>query len=105
MRRASDMLFAGYPSESENITGIPYRLCQQIPRFFPNLPRGFLEEGEAHVRVPAGSPYSELLLVGHSLGGVVLRRALREAAHHGLSSAKLMLSPAGHVDPPNWCGG
>jgi hypothetical protein len=86
--RASDMLFMGYPSGSENITGTAYRLCQQLPRFFPNLPQGFLEERGASVRPPARSPYAELLLVGHSLGGVVVRRALCEAAHLWLDQRK-----------------
>jgi Putative serine esterase (DUF676) len=85
--RVSDMLFVGYPSGVENITGTAYRLCQQLPRFFPNLPHDFLEERGASVRPPAESPYSELLLVGHSLGGVVVRRALCEAVHLWLDQA------------------
>jgi hypothetical protein len=87
--RASDMLFIGYPSGSENITGTADRLCRQLPRFFPNLPQGVLEERGASVRPPAESPYSELLLVGHSLGGVVVRRALCEAAHSWLEQRKV----------------
>lgn len=78
----------GYPSGSENITGTAYRLFQQLPRFFPALSPGFLEERGASVRPPSGSPYSELLLVGHSLGGVVVRRALCEAAHSWLEQRK-----------------
>jgi hypothetical protein len=87
--RASDMLFIGYPSGSENITGTADRLCRQLPRFFPNLPQGVLEERGASVRPPAESSYSELLLVGHSLGGVVVRRALCEVAHSWLQRRKV----------------
>jgi hypothetical protein len=87
--RASDMLFVGYPSGSENITGTAYRLCQQLPRFFPDLPQGLLEEGGVSPRPPSTMSYSELLLVGHSLGGVVLRRALCEAAHSWLEQCKV----------------
>ncbi|MBV9161259.1 MAG: hypothetical protein JO281_06845 [Pseudonocardiales bacterium] len=40
-----------------------------------------MEERGASARLVTGLPYSELLLVGHSLGGVVIRRALCETAH------------------------
>lgn len=86
--RASDMLFVGYPSGSENITGTTNRLCRQLPRFFPELPQCLSEERGASVRPPASAPYSELLLVGHSLGGVVVRRTLCEAAHSWLEQRK-----------------
>lgn len=86
--RASDMLFTRYPSASENISGTAYRLRQQLPRFFPDLPQGLLEVRGASLRPPARAPYSELLLVGHSLGGVVLRRALSDAAHSWLEQRK-----------------
>jgi pimeloyl-ACP methyl ester carboxylesterase len=86
--RASDMLFVGYRSWSENITGTAYRLCQQLPRFFPQLPEDLLKERGASPRPVSGAPYSELLLVGHSLGGVVVRRALCEAAHSWLEQRK-----------------
>lgn len=86
--RASDMLFVGYPSGSENISGTAYRLCRQLPRFFPDLPQGLLEERGVSVRPPAMASYSELLLVGHSLGGVVVRRALCAAAHSWLEQRK-----------------
>jgi hypothetical protein len=82
------MLFMGYPSGFENITGTAYRLRQQLPRFFPDLPQEFLEERGASVRSSTELPYSELLLVGHSLGGVVVRRALCEAVYSWFEQRK-----------------
>lgn len=78
--RSADMLFVGYPSGKESISGTAYRLVKQLPRFFPMLPQDLLEERGVSLRSRSTRPYSELLLVGHSLGGVVVRRALCEAA-------------------------
>lgn len=78
--QASDMLFVGYPSHRDNITGTASRLRRELPGFFPRPPSELLEIYDARVRDRSESDYEELVLVGHSLGGVVLRRALSDAA-------------------------
>lgn len=81
---ASDLLFVGYPSQRDNITGTASRLRRELPRFFPRPPSDLLEIGDVRVRALPDGDYEELVLVGHSLGGVVLRRALCDAADEWL---------------------
>jgi pimeloyl-ACP methyl ester carboxylesterase len=80
--RACDMLFVGYQSWKDNPGEIAARLCDRLPTYFPRLPRQYVEAGEAAIRSHSEEPYRELLLVGHSLGGVILRIALHETAEH-----------------------
>jgi alpha-beta hydrolase superfamily lysophospholipase len=77
--RAADMLFMDYRSVSENITAVARRLRIQLPKFYPFCPDDLTHVNGIALRESAG-PYTELILVGHSLGGVVLRRALSDAA-------------------------
>src|ERR1700733_303489 len=72
----SDLLFVGYDSHRDNITGTAARLRRQLPRFYPDLPDELLEIGGVRLRAPRTEPYPELYVVGHSLGGVIVRRAL-----------------------------
>jgi pimeloyl-ACP methyl ester carboxylesterase len=74
--RTTDLLFVGYDSRRDSITGVADRLRYELPRFFPDPEDELLECAGARVRDAAEAPYRELLLVGHSLGGVVVRRAL-----------------------------
>lgn len=85
----SDMLFVGYDSRIDSITGTSARLRRNLPRFFPHLPSELLESGNALVRATDDEPYRELFLVGHSLGGVILRRAVCDLAHDWLVQLEL----------------
>lgn len=98
----ADLLFVAYRSMRETIKGTADRLRDSLPRFYPRpLPAAMgIPPYEARVDV---SPYRELILVGHSLGGVVLRKALSDCAdahekggaRHPMLDAKLRLfSPA-----------
>jgi pimeloyl-ACP methyl ester carboxylesterase len=78
--RASDMLFVGYDSVRDNITGAAARLRRELPRFYPRVPSDLVQIGDAAVRETIDQDYEELLVVGHSLGGVVVRRALCDVA-------------------------
>lgn len=78
--RESDLLFVGYPSHRDNIAATAYRLRQEVPRFYPSLPHEFLEVDGIALASRSDTLYEELILVGHSLGGVVIRRALIDAA-------------------------
>jgi pimeloyl-ACP methyl ester carboxylesterase len=82
--RHSDMLFVGYPSKSDDISGVADRLRQGVEHFYPALPEELLEVGGKRLRDTAEAPYRELFLVGHSLGGVVVRRSLCDAAQRWL---------------------
>jgi pimeloyl-ACP methyl ester carboxylesterase len=81
--RESDLLFVGYDSVRENITGVASRIRRRLPELFPRLPSELLELDGVRVRASA-SIYDELVLVGHSLGGVIVRRALADSAQDWL---------------------
>lgn len=78
--RASDMLFVGYDSVRDSIAGAANRLRRHLPDFYPRPPAELLDIEGVTLRPLPSSPYQELVLVGHSLGGVVVRRALSDAA-------------------------
>ena len=82
--QSSDLLFVGYDSIWDNITGTAARLLRALPRFYPELPAKLQEIDGVCVRKASGRPYRELFPVGHSLGGVVVRRALCDAAYDWL---------------------
>jgi pimeloyl-ACP methyl ester carboxylesterase len=84
--RESDLLFVGYDSTRESIVGVAKRLGHELPRFYPNLPPDLLQLDGTFVRAPDAAPYTELLLVGHSLGGLIVRLALVDAAQEWLES-------------------
>jgi alpha-beta hydrolase superfamily lysophospholipase len=75
--RESDLLFAGYDSTSGTIKGFADNLRHEIPAFYPVRRRDLLEADGAKVCEP--TDYAELVIVGHSLGGVVVRRAVCDA--------------------------
>jgi pimeloyl-ACP methyl ester carboxylesterase len=78
--RAADMLFVGYNSKRDDIGGTADRIRHAISRFYPELPVKILQAAGVSVRPHSQTRYSELVLVGHSLGGVIVRCALCDAA-------------------------
>jgi alpha-beta hydrolase superfamily lysophospholipase len=76
------MLFVGYDSLGENISGVAHRLRRDVPKFYPFLPQDLIQADETFPRRASEMPYPyrELVLVGHSLGGVIVRRALVDEA-------------------------
>ncbi|MFD7008066.1 esterase/lipase family protein [Rhodococcus jostii] len=89
--READLLFVGYRSTKETITGVANRLRREIPEFYPTPFPAAMNVGGHPVRKDAGSPYSELVVIGHSLGGLIVRRALCDAA--------MEWDKAGRTDP------
>lgn len=83
--RDSDMLYVGYESKRDTITGAADRLRRRLPDFYPLLPGHLLAAGGFAVRAD-GPRYRELLIVGHSLGGVVVRRAICESAQRWIDA-------------------
>ena len=86
--RESDMLFVGYESMRERPGETAAWIRQRLAAFYPNLPSQFLRKRDAMVREPSAAPYREIFLVGHSLGGFVLRMALLEEARSWLFQSR-----------------
>lgn len=80
----ADLLFVKYDSLRENIAGVANRIRQMLPAYYP-APHGSLASDR-----PGGtagqSDYEELLLVGHSLGGVILRRVMADMAERWIEA-------------------
>lgn len=84
----SDWLFVGYESTKETVTGVANRITREMPRFFPQPLPAAMDISGAPARQNVTDPYTELVLVGHSLGGVILRRALCDAAQEWLDDGR-----------------
>lgn len=82
--RESDMLFVGYESRKERPGETAAWIRHRLPDFYPLLPPGIAMHDEAGARDTATNPYRELVLVGHSLGGFILRLALLQQARSWL---------------------
>lgn len=82
--RESDMLFIGYESRKERPSETAAWLRRRLADFYPILPSGITRHGEVGARAEGAEPYRELILVGHSLGGFVLRLALLQQARSWL---------------------
>lgn len=86
----SDLYFYGYRSGAENVSVLTNGFLEFVDRYFPepdavdlttisqeiNKLPGFGEIGD----LPLTSAYKRLTLVGHSLGGVIVRQAIVERA-------------------------
>ena len=85
--RSADLLFVGYDSFRESIKGVADRLRRRIPDFYPT-PSNYLrpEPWGALATRPDLLEYEELIIVAHSLGGLVARKALLDELS-GWSSA------------------
>lgn len=71
-----DILFVGYGSTKENVLSVTNRLRDVLPGFYPNLPTCFRTAYGKELRPQ--SQYSGLRIVGHSLGGLIVRRLMVE---------------------------
>jgi pimeloyl-ACP methyl ester carboxylesterase len=80
---ASDLLFVGYRSTKDSVTGVAHALRRELPAFYPQPhPVAFSLNGKS-ARENL-SNYEQLLIVGHSLGGLIVRRALCDEAQKWL---------------------
>jgi pimeloyl-ACP methyl ester carboxylesterase len=82
--RESDMLFVGYESRKERPGETAAWLRRRLSDFYPLLPPGLTTHGDVCARATPTKPYRELVLVGHSLGGFILRLALLQQARSWL---------------------
>lgn len=76
----ADLLFVSYESTRDNITAVAHRLRNQLPKFYPIPSEEAMSVCGYEARQHNRRPYSELILLGHSLGGLIVRRALCDAA-------------------------
>ena len=74
------MLFGRLRLAARQHHGAAARLRRELPRFYPRVPRDLVQIGDTAVRETIDEDYEELLVVGHSLGGVVVRRAVCDVA-------------------------
>ncbi|BDO42093.1 hypothetical protein [Cellulomonas sp. NTE-D12] len=88
----ADLLFIGYDSTREDITAMAARLGRYIRDFYPTPAVNFTA---ARFSDPANSnvEYDELVLVGHSLGGLIIRRAVIDAADEWVNSTNCTGAP------------
>lgn len=77
--RAADLVFVSYDSVRDNITAVADRTRRYIGDFYPAPHGALLACDDAAVREQPAAAYAELIAVGHSLGGLVLRRAIVDA--------------------------
>jgi pimeloyl-ACP methyl ester carboxylesterase len=83
----SDYLFVGYNSTKDTINGVADRITRDMARFYPVPFAPAMEICGLPARDDTTTPYEELVLVGHSLGGVILRRALCDAAQKWIADS------------------
>lgn len=76
----SDMLFIDYKSTRDGPVGVAHRIRDSIGDFYPDPYSPAMEIGDLPARTDITTPYEELVLVGHSLGGLIIRVALADAA-------------------------
>lgn len=72
----ADLLFVEYPSRLETVLAAADRIRQRLTDFYPLPYHLMLVQNHRAVRADIDSPYEELYLIGHSMGGLVLRRVL-----------------------------
>lgn len=87
------MLFVGYNSERDNITEVADLVRVNLRRFYPVPHQAAMEVGGIRPRDDVESPYQELVVVGHSLGGVIARRAMADAAQERDDSLRAGVTP------------
>lgn len=89
----ADMLFLGYESTKVNVTSVADLLIDELPKFYPQPFSPAMNVGGVPARDEV-EPYEELFLVGHSLGGLILRRALKQATQQWILSGPGTPMPA-----------
>lgn len=90
----SDLLFVGYDSKRDGIKGVADRLRRNLPRFYPApYQQAMSFNGDVSVRSDIHSPYTELIVVGHSLGGLIIRHALVDEADEWIKLGRTYPKP------------
>lgn len=85
----ADMLFVGYRSMTEDIGGVASRIQKRLPDFYPYPNRGVLTAIDSKAREDIETRYEELIIMGHSLGGLIARRTLVDCADRWLKEGAI----------------
>lgn len=95
-----DAYFVGYPSTREQIAATAYNLTRFIRHVYPRPPAEIFER---HIWIGRtqkilqlreyATGYTRLVLVGHSQGGVVIRKAVLEAAKEAIQAGTVGTDP------------
>jgi hypothetical protein len=93
-----DAYFVGYPSTREQIGATAYKLTRLINEIFPQAPSQIFERRVDYASVEVQirrsmSQYSRLVLIGHSQGGAVIRKAVLEESKDALRDGTVEESP------------
>jgi len=97
-----DAYFVGYPSTREQIAATAYNLTRFIRRVYPRPPSEVFERAVSNtstIRLRDDvTEYTRLVLVGHSQGGAVIRKAVLEAAKEALRAGSVEVDPICHAE-------
>ncbi len=86
--KESDLLFVGYDSARDEIAGVAFEIRDRLPDFYP-VPRvDLLRPALPADLIADPREYEELVVVAHSLGGVIVRCALLEVARSWLQAQR-----------------
>lgn len=77
--RESDMLFIAYDSTKDNTAAVASRIRRLFPSFYPRPFSAAMTIDGAAARADTLTEYSELIILGHSLGGLIVRRAIADS--------------------------
>ncbi|WP_158865249.1 esterase/lipase family protein [Leifsonia sp. AG29] len=72
----ADLIFFGYKSFRESAKAVADRFRRLLPEHFPIPHLSLAHSGGGDLRDDGNAQYEELFIVAHSLGGLVVRRAL-----------------------------
>lgn len=89
----ADLLFIGYDSKRDGIKGVADRLRRNLPRFYPTPYAPVMTLDGVPVRNDVSTPYRELIVVGHSLGGLIVRHALVDEADEWIKLGRVGPKP------------
>lgn len=94
--RESDLVFAEYNWFGGSVASLADDLLRALEEHFPTVPGGWQTSKGSGPRRNPEEEYEELVLVGHSLGGLVIRYAMAIAARNATPGLASGLSPTSH---------
>jgi pimeloyl-ACP methyl ester carboxylesterase len=87
----TDLLFAGYDSKRRTITGVANEFRREIEHFYPRIRHDLAELQGVTLRPTERDCYEQLVIVGHSLGGVIVRHAIADSVERAAGSTAQVL--------------
>jgi triacylglycerol esterase/lipase EstA (alpha/beta hydrolase family) len=98
-----DAYFVGYRSTREQIAATAYNLSRFIERIYPRPPSEIFQRVVPNTSTTIRlrddvTEYTRLVLVGHSQGGAVIRKAVLETAKEALRTGTVETDPICHAE-------